>query len=180
MVLARLFDSLIFHHSTAHSYLNGRCGHTREHRMYEYQNIAELLSAVSKPSFSRLHLIELQKYLTWFVRTDIINPGERKWVTHYMARRVGVQPLRSAWMSVAHGALSPLQLATYAQFIKDVSGEDYWLYHGLLKVIETSSERAYRHHVLLLMQPNWHCAEDDRFLLDLFWLANAKDSYGIQ
>ena len=145
---------------------------------YFAEDVVELVAAVSKPVFSKLEQIELQKYLTWFVRTDLLAPHERESVTHFMARRVGIQPLRMAWMSVAHGALSTTQLRTYRDFVKRLTtSQNVWLMHGLVKLLEASCERSNTHHALVRLQP--HRVFDDNILEDVYWLVRAADSYAI-
>ena len=143
---------------------------------YFVNDIIELVAAVSKPVFSKLEQIELQKYLTWFVRTDLLAPHERESVTHFMARRVGIQPLRMAWMSVAHGALSTTQLRTYRDFVKRLTtSQNVWLMHGLVKLLEASCERSNTHYPLVRL----HRVFDDSILEDVYWLVRAADSYAI-
>ena len=148
---------------------------------YFVNDITELVAAVSKPVFSKLEQIELQKYLTWFVRTDLLTPQERETVTNFMARRVGIQPLRMAWMSIAHGALSTTQLCTYRDFVKRLTTkQNVWLLHGLVKLLDMACERSATHLALVRMQPHRLFWGDDRMLEDLHWFVGVADSYGVE
>lgn len=127
-----------------------------------------LIRSVSWKSGSRLKRIQLQQWITAFLNDETMSPETRLHYTEQMACHWNVPGLRSAWMSVAMGAVGPTQIRSQMDFIRALDERSIWKFNGLLQILEAAHRRATQDGRLLAF---------DVLMRDIAWYQRTAFSY---
>ena len=141
---------------------------------YRAEDLPELIVQVKRNDTHATQL-ELHDWMVGFLNDEAMSPGTR--LEYVVLMGLERKTMRNAVLNVGLGAVGPVQLKAFKDFVERIRFSDDIMYCGLMGLLHAAFKKAEAHRALLERQPHWRWTHEVE-RADAAWVGRMTYTFG--